>query len=79
MTKEEIESEILGLKGLIAQNDYIARKVAFEVAKIVKELHPEIDMPELDKYISLETKAQEMRDRIGELEIEGMALEKESK
>lgn len=79
MTEDDIMRDILALKGLIARYDYAGRKVAFETAKIVKQLHPEISMPEFDKYLPFEEKAQEMRDRIDELEIEGMLLEKQSK
>lgn len=68
MKKEEIDSEIRAMKNLLQQNDYTARQVAFEVARLVKEIHPDKPMPVLDKYIEMENKADTFRARINELE-----------
>ncbi len=68
MTRKEIEEEICALKNLLSQNDYTSRKVAFEVARIVRELHPEVEMPVLEQYIEMEDKADQFRARIEELQ-----------
>lgn len=70
MTKEEKLSEINAYRNLLEQNDYIGRKVAFEVAAKLKELHPELSMPVYEHYLELETKAESFRERINELESE---------
>lgn len=68
MTRDEIQNEINICRNVLQQRDYTARKVAFEVAKKFKELHPDVIMPELDKYIHGEAEAETLRARIGELE-----------
>lgn len=68
MTRDEIQNEINICRNVLQQRDYTARKVAFEVAKKFKELHPDVIMPELDKYLQGEAEAETLRARIGELE-----------
>lgn len=68
ITEKERQEEIAALKNLLQQNDYAARQVAFEVARIIKKIHPEEPMPVLEKYIEMENKADQFRARINELE-----------
>lgn len=68
MTRDEIQNEINVCRNVLQQHDYTARKVAFEVAKKFKELHPDVAMPELDKYLDGEAEAEILRARIDELE-----------
>lgn len=68
ITEKERQEEIAALKNLLQQNDYAARQVAFEVARIIKKVHPEEPMPALEKYIEMENKADQFRARINELE-----------
>ena len=68
MTEKQRQEEIAALRNLLYQNDYAARKVAFEVARTVKKLHPDESMPALDQYIEMENKADEFRARINELQ-----------
>lgn len=70
MTRDEIQNEINVCRNVLQQLDYTARKVAFEVAKKFKELHPDVAMPEFDKYIEGEMNAEILRARIDELEEE---------
>lgn len=65
--QEEKEAKIAESQILLRQMDYSARKVAFEVAAILKQLHPEIPMPIYEKYKESEAKAQEWRKIIDEL------------
>lgn len=66
--KDELLSEKIGLLNLLTQKDYAARKVAFEVASVIKAMHPEANMPEFDKYIAMEEQAQQFRARIDEID-----------
>ena len=68
ITEKERQEEIAASKNLLQQNDYAARQVAFEVARIIRKIHPEEPMPVLDKYIEIENKADQLRARINELE-----------
>lgn len=68
MTEKARQEEIAALRNLLMQNDYAARKIAFEAARTIKKLHPDEPMPELDKYIEMENKADQFRARINELE-----------
>lgn len=68
MTRDEIQNEINICRNVLQQHDYTARKVAFEVAKKFKELHPDVEMPVLEKYLATESKAEILRARIDELE-----------
>ena len=68
ITEKERQEEIAALKNLLQQNDYAARQVAFEVARIIKKIHPEEPMPVSEKYIEMENKADQIRARINEHE-----------
>lgn len=68
MTRDEIQNEINICRNVLQQHDYTARKVAFEVSKKFKELHPDVEMPMLEKYLATESKAEILRARIDELE-----------
>ena len=68
MKKSEIEARINACNNELQQRDYTGRKVAFEVAKAFKTVHPEIDMPVLDQYIEGELIADERRAEIAELQ-----------
>ena len=74
MTKEEQieekQAEINGLMNLLAQGDYKARKLIAELCAIIREQFPNAEMPVYEKYLEAETKAQQFRDRINELEEE---------
>lgn len=61
MTEDEKQAKMCEMYQLLAQNDYIARKVAFEVAEKLKELYPDLDMPLYEKYKETEEKAKEFR------------------
>lgn len=67
MTEDEKQAKKCEYLQLLAQNDYMARKVAFEVAEKLKELHPDLDMPEYEKYKNAEEKAKEFRKELDEL------------
>ena len=71
---EEKRTEIRGLKNLLEQGDYKARKLLFEVCSIVKE-NLDVEMPVFDHYEQAEEQAQQFRDRINELEEEIKELE----
>jgi len=68
MNRNEIIARINACNNELQQRDYTARKVAFEVAKKFKELHPEVDMPILDKYLAGELIADERRKEIDALQ-----------
>ena len=67
MNEEQKQAEINAYRNLLEQNDYIGRKVAFEVAALFKAQFPNIPMPIYDKYFSMETKAEEFRQAIDEI------------
>jgi hypothetical protein len=64
---EEIQSEINAYQNLLEQKDYTARKVAFEVAKLFKAQFPNTEMPEYEKYLDGEIKAETFRENISNL------------
>lgn len=66
---EEKQSEISGLKNLLSQGDYKARKMLAEVCVIVKE-QLGVSMPIYEHYLEEEEKAQTFRDRINVLQAE---------
>ena len=68
MNRNEILARINACNNELQQRDYTARKVAFEVAKKFKELHPEVNMPILDKYLAGELIADERRKEIDALQ-----------
>lgn len=68
MDEFEKQGKLNEYKNLLEQNDYIGRKVAFEVAKLFKVQFPNIEMPILEKYLEAENKADEFRQAIDELE-----------
>lgn len=67
MTKDEIINEINICENILQQHDYTARKVAYEVAEKLKELHPDLSMPVYEKYKDMEEEAKRLRARISEL------------
>lgn len=67
MNDEEKQSQINAYMNLLKQNDYTARKVAFEVAKLFKAQFPDVEMPIFDKYLESENKADEFRANIDAL------------
>lgn len=64
----ERQSKLNEYNQLLQQKDYIGRKVAFEVAEKLKELYPNLSMPEYSKYKALEDKAQIYREEINRLQ-----------
>ena len=68
MTRDEIQNEINVCRNVLQQRDYTARKVALKKKKKFKELHADVSMPELDKYLDGEAEAEILRARIDELE-----------
>lgn len=68
MKKSEIEARINACNNELQQKDYTGRKVAFEVAKAFKAMHPDADMPILDQYIEGELIADERRAEIADLQ-----------
>lgn len=74
---EEKQSEIRGLKNLLTQEDWKAKKFIMELYKVIKAQFPNADTPIYDKYLTGdkgEQKMQEHRDRINVLEDEIVAL-----
>ena len=67
MNEEEKQVEIRAYMNLLEQNDYTARKVAFEVAAKLKEKFPDLDMPVYEKYLETEELANKFRQNIEEL------------
>ena len=67
MTKDEIQDKINQDLNILEQHDYTARPVAFEVARLFKAQHPEIETPVLDKYLEIENEADALRAEIREL------------
>jgi hypothetical protein len=68
MNEFEKHSEINAYKNLLEQNDYIGRKVAFEVAALFKAQFPNISMPIYEKYLETESQANTFRSALEELE-----------
>jgi len=67
---DEKQAEINGLQNLLAQGDYKARKLIAELGGIIKTQFPNVETPVYDGYLAAETKAQQFRDRINELQAE---------
>lgn len=67
MTEEQKMSKKIEMLQLLSQNDYAARKIVFELAEKFKELYPEIDLPEYEKYKNMEEKAKEFRKVLDDL------------
>lgn len=65
--EEEKSAKRNALQNLLEQNDYTARKVAFEVAEIIKEKFPDVAMPEYDKYQAVEEQAKQFRAELNTL------------
>ena len=55
------------LNQLLQQKDYMARKVAFEVAEIIKTKFPDVAMPEYEKYQAVEEQAKQFRAELNTL------------
>jgi len=64
MDEEQKQAEINACRNLLEQNDYIGRKVAFEVAAKLKELHPDLSTPVYEKYLATEEQANGFRANI---------------
>lgn len=70
MTEDEKQEKIArmnGLQNLLEQMDYSGRKVAFEVARLMKQFHPEAETPALDEYTEGEAHADEWREEISRI------------
>lgn len=67
MKKSEIESRINACEQELAALDYARCKVAMEVGSKLKELHPDLSMPEYEKYQAREEVAKLRRAEIDEL------------
>lgn len=76
-TKTEIDGRINACQQELQQYDYAARKVVFELAAKLKELHPDVDLPVYEKYKNIEATAEERRNEIRELEKERELAEDE--
>lgn len=66
--QEEKDAKRNALQNLLQQNDYMARKVVFELAEIIRAQFPDVAMPEFEKYLPAEQKAREFRTEMSELE-----------
>ena len=67
MTRDEIQNKINQNMNVLEQRDYSARIVAFETARLLKRLHPELETPALDKYLANEAAAEVCRAEIRQL------------
>lgn len=70
LTEEEMnqkQARINELQNLLEQMDYSGRKVAFEVARLMKQFHPEAETPALDEYTEGEAMADDWREEISRL------------
>lgn len=67
MTRDEIQNKINQNMNVLGQRDYSARIVAFETARLLKQLHPELEMPALGKYLVNEAAAEVCRAEIRQL------------
>lgn len=70
LTEEEMnqkQARINELQNLLEQMDYSGRKVAFEVARLFKSVHPDAETPALDEYLAGEDMADEWRKEISRL------------
>ena len=65
--KQEKIARMNGLQNLLEQMDYSGRKVAFEVARLMKHVHPEAETPALDEYLAGENLADEWREEISRI------------
>ena len=61
------QGKIIEFTNLLTQNDYVGRKIAFEVAEKLIELFPDISMPEYEKYKNMEAQAKIFRQEINAL------------
>lgn len=65
---QEQQSKYAEMMQLLTMNDYIARKIVFELAENFKKLYPDIPTPEYDKYKGVEEKAKEFRKIIEDIQ-----------
>lgn len=65
--RQEKIARMNGLQNLLEQMDYSGRKVAFEVARLMKQFHPEAETPALDEYLAGENLADEWREEISRI------------
>jgi len=61
MDEEQKQAEINAYRNLLEQNDYIGRKVAFEVAALFKAQFPNVSTPVYEKYLASEEQANNFR------------------
>ena len=66
--KSELMSTIYADKNILSQFDWISRKVLFELCAKFKEAHPDIELPNYEKYKDIEKTAEHLRDEINECE-----------
>ena len=55
------QSTVNANRDLLAQKDYIGRKVAFEIAALFKQKYPNVQTPMYDKYKEVEAQADLLR------------------
>ena len=60
MTKDEIQDKINQDLNILEQHDYCARPVAFEVARLFKAQHPEIE----NEADALRAEIRELREKL---------------
>lgn len=66
--RSELEATITGNKDILRQNDWIARKVLFELCAKFKEAYPDIELPIYEKYKGVEDQANILRQEINDCE-----------
>lgn len=67
--QQERQAQIRLNKSLLEQNDYIARKVVFEIAAVLKKQFSNASMPMYEKYLKIENQANELRAEIETLQL----------
>lgn len=65
--KSEILAQIHAKEQELAAKDYARCKVAMEVAEKLKEINPSVQLPEYEKYKTMEQTAKQRRAEIDEL------------
>lgn len=66
-TKDQIIGEINARLNILQQKDYISRKIAFDTAKALKTINPDVNIPSYDEYKQIEEDADIIRQEINEL------------
>lgn len=67
LKEQERQGKINEFNQLLSQKDYMGRKVAFEVAEKLKELYPNLSMPNYEKYKNYEELAKTYRNELNKL------------